>query len=385
MGHTIRLGRITGISIGINWSVAALASVFVATLALVILPVHTPDASTPTRLLAAMAAVIVFFVSILAHELGHAVVAQSHGIRVEKITLWLLGGLAELDRPPPTPKAEFRVAIAGPAVSALVGVFFACITAIAAAASTNQTLLAVLSWLAVVNGALALFNILPAAPLDGGRVLAAILWRHLEDPHRSRLIAGRCGLILGVVIVCAGAVQLAVGDFSGAYSLVVGLFVFTAARSEIVSSFVDGRISKVTVGDVASLHPPLVHDATPITDFLDSVSRDQQHTARPVVGWDYTPVGYAIPVRAASVDSWHRSSTPVLAITTPSSHVVRANADAALRGYIHRWVEAGDIVVEVIDPLSREPMGTVTPAQITYLLSKPKLWGTGFDKQRVAI
>jgi len=384
MDHSIRLGRIAGIPIGINWSVAALAGVFVFTLALSILPPYTPDAGTTSRFVAASAGVAVFFGSILAHELGHALVAQAHGIRVEKITLWLLGGLAQLSRSPATPKAEVQVAIAGPAVSAAVGVFFVCVTVIAASTTSNQALLAILSWLAGVNIALAIFNMLPASPLDGGRVLTAMLWRSLEDPHRARVIAGRCGLILGSILIIAGVAQAIWVDPTGVFTALVGLFVFTAARSEIVAAFVAGRISNIRIADVLSPYPTPVHDSTPIASLLEGLTPAQHHIARPVVRWDYTPIGYVVPSRGMSVDRWSRVSTPISTITTPISHIVTANADTTLNRYIHRWVHAGDIIVAVNDPETNATMGTLTPAQIQHLLTKPKFWGLAPDRDRRA-
>ena len=240
---SLRLGRVLGIPVEIHWSIVAVVALFTGNLAVRALPIWVPGADLRWRLVAALVGVILFFASILAHELGHSMVAMGHGVGVSGITLWLLGGMAQLDEMVPTARAEARIAAAGPAVSGILAVFFTAVAVIGFELEAWRLAVAVAGWLGFVNLILALFNLAPAAPLDGGRILTAALWHRTGDAERARLLAGRCGLVLAALLVVGGAVQaVAVGPLEGVVTAVVGLFVFQAARIEIRSAVVRRRL-----------------------------------------------------------------------------------------------------------------------------------------------
>src|SRR5215216_3170021 len=177
MNGSIRIGRIFGIPIGVHWSLLGIGVLLTFSLATGNLPYAHPGHDDWVYWVVAAATTAVFFGAVLAHEVGHAVAAGRYGVGVEGIDLWLLGGMARLSDEAPSPKAEWRIAAAGPVVS----VVFTGVFALAAVAlnGTGAPRLATdaFVWLAVVNGILAVFNLLPAAPLDGGRILAAVIWR----------------------------------------------------------------------------------------------------------------------------------------------------------------------------------------------------------------
>ncbi len=196
---------------------------------------------------------LVFFVSIFLHELAHAVLARIEGLKVVEIVLHPFGGLTRFSHEPKTPRAEFRVAIAGPAASFLLAVFFALL--MTAATSAKMDILAVpLFLLALSNFLLAVFNLFPGYPLDGGRVLRAYLWRNGKDLNEATILTGRCGQVIAVGLIVLGAFfVIARGQFfTGFWAILTGIFLFDSAKSII------GEVhaaEKRLVGDV--MHVPV--------------------------------------------------------------------------------------------------------------------------------
>ncbi|HEU5109608.1 MAG TPA: site-2 protease family protein, partial [Micromonosporaceae bacterium] len=186
MRQTVRLGRVAGIPVGVHWSVLVVLVLLAQGLAAAVLPAAVPGRPGWQYWVVAAGTTVLFVASLLAHELAHALAALRCGVRVERVTLWLLGGVAELSGQPARPRQELGIAAVGPLTSlAAGGVFFAA-TVMSAGRLPELAVVAV-AWLAWINLVLALFNLLPAAPLDGGRVLRALLWQRWSDPVRAHL------------------------------------------------------------------------------------------------------------------------------------------------------------------------------------------------------
>src|SRR6056297_151664 len=236
MKQSLRLGTISGIPVGVHWGMLLIAGLYLFTLGGQLLPAAVPAAGAGAHWLVAAAGVALFFGSILAHELGHSLVAQREGIRVRAITLWLLGGVAEIERDATTPGAEFRIAAAGPAVSVALAVGFLGSAYAWDAFGVVDTgggpslVATMLWWLGIVNGFLAVFNLFPAAPLDGGRILTSVLWWRSGDPYRARGQAARAGQGLGLALVGLGAWQITSG--AGFWLLILAWFLYSGATSE---------------------------------------------------------------------------------------------------------------------------------------------------------
>ena len=198
---------------------------------------------------AAAAGVVLFLASILGHELSHALVARRFGVGTRSIELWALGGMARLDRESPSPKAEGWIAAAGPLASiaiaaASLGGWFAL-----DAAGAVPTVAAVLGWLGFINLALAVFNLMPGAPLDGGRIVKAVRWHIHGDRHRATRDAARAGTFLGWAIAGAG-LWLMLSGSSGFLLLVTGAFIAVNAKSEMMSAYIAERLDGVKVRDL---------------------------------------------------------------------------------------------------------------------------------------
>ncbi len=226
---SLHLGRYLGIPVRAHWSMAFIAVLFGVNLAATL------------GLFAGIIAVIAFFLSILAHEFGHAIVARRYGVETESIDLWALGGVARLDREPPTPRADGLIAVAGPIVSLVIGL----VTFGAAFVVSSN----VVAWIGLVNLLLAVFNMLPGAPLDGGRVLRAVRWARTGNKYRAMRDAGNAGRVLGWSLGIIGLALMLNGQ-AGVFIAITGLFIAMNAKAEIAASHIGEHLDGVKVRDL---------------------------------------------------------------------------------------------------------------------------------------
>ncbi len=226
---SLSLGRYAGIPVRAHWSMALVAVLFGTNLAVWL------------GVIPGILAMVGFFLSILAHEFGHALVARRYGVETEAIDLWALGGVARLDHESPTPRADALIALAGPAVSLVIG-FLAFGLAVGVRSD-------VLAWIGIVNIALAVFNMLPGAPLDGGRVLRAWRWYRTGSKYRAMRDAGNAGRVLGWGLAGIGVILMFNG-FPGIFITLTGVFIALNARAEIMASIVGEELDGITVGDL---------------------------------------------------------------------------------------------------------------------------------------
>ncbi len=230
MRNSFSLGRVAGIEIGLNWSVLGLLALLMWTLATGIFPETNPGLGDDVHFAMAVVASLAFFTSILLHELGHALQARRDGMRIDGITLWLFGGVARFGGMFPSAGAEFRIAIAGPVVSAFLGAGFIGIALVPGIAGPVD---GVASWLGFTNLALLLFNLIPALPLDGGRMLRAALWRRTGDLRRATVLASGAGRVLAMSLIGLGiAAAIFLDTVSGVWLAFIGWFVLQAADAE---------------------------------------------------------------------------------------------------------------------------------------------------------
>ena len=233
MGSSVSLGRVFGIPIGVNWSLIAIAGLITWTLATGLYPELYPSIHPATAAIISILSALLFFASILAHELGHSVVAQRAGIEVEGITLWLLGGVARLRQEPRTPGDELKIAAAGPAVSIALSVLFTAVAVGAMLLPFENVIAGMAMYLAIVNGVLAMFNLLPAAPLDGGRILSSLVWMRTGSRTKATSAATTGGKIMGSLFIVWAAYRFFVqGDSLGLWTGLIGLFIIQTATRE---------------------------------------------------------------------------------------------------------------------------------------------------------
>ncbi len=227
------LGRLFGVPVGVNVFVFPFAVVLAWILAEIWLPGSAPDQPTSAYWFAAVVGVVAFMASLVAHEFGHSWVAQRNQVRVSEITLWIMGGVAKLEGEADDAGSEFRIALAGPAMSAV-----AALVAGAAAWWTQRlggsdVMSALLVGLAWINALLAVFNLLPAYPMDGGRVLRAIIWRRTGRKITATRVSALWGQILaGVLAAVAVWMMFAISRFDGLWMIAFSVFLFSQARFE---------------------------------------------------------------------------------------------------------------------------------------------------------
>ena len=278
MKQTLRLGRVAGIPVGAHWSVAVIVAIIAADAGGSVLPAAAPRQPAAMYWIVAAATAVLFAGSLLAHELAHAVVARRNGVRVRSITLWMLGGVAELDGDPASPGADARIALAGPAVSVAAGTVFGRPWPLATGYGHGPAVVrAAATWLAVMNGLLAVFNMLPGAPLDGGRVLRAVLWRRYRDRCRAALAAARAGTVVGTVIAVAGvAGLLALDSADGLWLAMIGAFIITAADAEARTVAAVNALAGLRVSDVMTPDPVIAPAAFSVEAFTGIAARCRQ-------------------------------------------------------------------------------------------------------------
>lgn len=375
MHDSLRLGRIAGIPVGVHWSVVGMGLLVAAVLGAGVLPAAFPDHGATARWLAAVVGTGVFGLSLLAHELGHAVAARRDGVGVDGITLWLLGGVARLTRQAPSPAAELRIALAGPAISGLIGVVLVAAALATRGSDGGELARAVVLWIGLVNGLLAVLNLLPGAPLDGGRVLTALLWRRGGDAEHARLLSGRAGLVLGVGLGVVGVAELLVWERAAGWgTIAIGAFLVTAARTEIASAVVRGRLRRTTLAEVMVPNPPSVPDSLPVDRFLQW-SAARRGVAFPVVRWGHDPIGWVSSDLVAGLAPHERSWTAVGRVMLADRYAPRAWSSEAVDDVLARLEDHLPHLVVVLDPVHGGVVGTVGALRLHGLFEGPGLWG----------
>jgi len=250
--QNIPLGRILGIPIGLDYSWFLIFVLLTWTLGVSYYPAEFKN--WPPLLYWLMGAVtaIMLFASVLLHELGHSVVAMRYKIPVRSVTLFIFGGVASIGAEPPSAIAEFWIAIAGPIVSLSLALLF---SALKPATAGIEPLWGLVKYLAYINFALALFNLIPGYPLDGGRVFRSIVWAATKNMRRATLMAANAGRFFGYLFIFAGVWQVFTGDFGGGLWIVfIGWFLDNAASGQIQQVMFQGLLAGHKVAQAMSSH-----------------------------------------------------------------------------------------------------------------------------------
>ena len=272
MQSHIKLGRIAGIEIGLHYSWLVIAILIAYSLAAHFHMVR-PEWSSVVTWAASIITSVLFFVFLLSHELAHSLVAKSHGLRVRAITLFALGGVSQIETEASDAKTEFWIAIVGPLTSLVIGlVLLGIVRALGWRTGSEPAgpVAAILLWLGYINVALAVFNMIPGFPLDGGRVLRAIVWWVTKEPERSTKIAAQVGQVIAFLFILYGLfLFLGRANFSGLWLAFIGWFLLEAARSSYMQVGIVSGLRHQSVGDLMESDCTRVEGYLSLRDFVE--------------------------------------------------------------------------------------------------------------------
>ncbi|PZG17472.1 site-2 protease family protein [Micromonospora craterilacus] len=371
MRASFRLGRIVGVPVGVNWSVLVIFALIWWGLSANLFPRSYPGQSAIAYLLAGLAAAVVFFLGLLAHEVSHAVVAKRNGLGVGGITLWLFGGVAELRGEARSPGAELRIAGIGPLVSLVIGAFFGVIAMLLSVAGVHGLLFGATAWLGGINLLLAIFNVLPAAPLDGGRLLRAAVWKATGDRNRASVVAARAGWVLGVVLIGLGLWRFLSGaGIGGLWLALIGWFLIGAAGLEERQARMGSALRGIRVSEVMTPQPQTASSEMTVADFVDNYLFAYRHTALPLTE-DGRPVGLVTLDRVRGVPTDERASTRLEAVACRADDLVRASPDEQLTDLLPRLSECADGRALVVT--DGRLVGIVSPSDISRAVQRGHL------------
>jgi Zn-dependent protease/CBS domain-containing protein len=325
----IKLGRIGGIEIGLHYSWFIIAFLIALSLAAHFHSVR-PGWNETITWAAAIITAVLFFVTLLLHELAHSILAKSRGLKVREITLFALGGVSQIESEAPDAKSEFWIGIVGPLTSLVIGgicILIARLSGWPPGTEPTSPVMAVLLWLGYINIALAGFNMIPGYPLDGGRVLRAIAWWITGNMERATRIASQIGQVVAFLFIMWGLYRFFVGEnFGGLWLAFIGWFLLDASRSSylqvgVVAGLRDRRVADLMERDCAS-----VEGYISMRDFVDEYLL---HSASRcfLVMQDHHAVGVITPdeVKKVPRDAWDQTS--VQAVMTPLNKLVEVPPD----------------------------------------------------------
>lgn len=269
-GPRIDLFKVFGFKIRLDWTWFIIALLVTWSLAAGYFPENYESLQTATYWIMGAVGAIGLFASIVLHEIGHAAVARYHGMNIRGITLFVFGGVAEMSDEPPTPRAEFQVAAAGPLVSVLLAAALYLLTAALQAVQLGGPAVGVTAWLATVNLVVVVFNLVPGFPLDGGRILRSALWAWKENLRWATRVTARIGSAFGVFLIVWGVLQFISGyAIGGMWLAVVGLFLRGAAQSSYQQLLVRQVLEGEPVSRFMHAEPHTVPPSITLRELVD--------------------------------------------------------------------------------------------------------------------
>jgi len=345
---SLRIARIFGIPIKLHFSWVLVFALVTLSLALAYFPVRNPGLSLAVYVVMGLVTSLLFFASVLVHELAHSVVAMAWKIRVESITLFIFGGVAHISRDPDRPLAEFLIAIAGPVSSLLLALAFGAFWLVGESLALAP-LVDVGLYLGTINLWLALFNMIPGFPLDGGRVFRSIVWAWTGNLYRATRWAANSGRLMAFLMMGAGAIFFFTGNWaSGVWLAFIGWYLEGTASTSERQARLQNALDGLTAGDLAAPDCQPVAGTTPI-DWLvrDHVMSSGQSCF--LVTEDDTPRGLATLGQIRGVPGPRWAWTPVRQIMTPFEHLQPIQAAESAFDALQRMIAEDQTLLPVVD------------------------------------
>lgn len=324
----VRLGKILGFEISIDWSWLFIFFLVVYTLASGYFPSLRHNFDLPTNWILGVAAALLLFASVLVHELSHSVVARRYGMDVRGITLFIFGGVSQTAEEPRSAKEEFWMAIVGPATSFALAGFFGVLEAVGLMTHWPMAAVALVGYLAMINFFLGAFNLVPGFPLDGGRVLRSIIWSLSGDVQKATRWASNCGQAFGYLLMAVGFMNIVVVGalIGGLWLIFIGWFLTGAARSSYEQLVVRQALSGVPVERVMTTDVPQIAAEMTVRQFVDEQLLKHDYSCYPVLkGEEVIGVVGAEEVRTVESRMW--DFTPVESIAHRIDGAFKIDAD----------------------------------------------------------
>ncbi len=366
MNGSIRIGNLFGIPFFINpswffvlglvtWSYGSSLTQF-------------PQLTGVLPWLLGLVAALLLFSSVLAHELGHSFVAISQGIPVKSITLFIFGGLATLEKESETPLQAFLVAIAGPLVSILLFGFFTLITA---TVTLSLPIKAVISLVAYINLVLAVFNMIPGLPLDGGNVLKSIVWKITGNPNKGVIFAGRVGQVIGWIAIALGILSiLGISQVGSIWTLLIGTFLLQNAGFAAQSATVQDKLSQYTARDAVIIDSPIVNNSLSVREFVNNYIIGKERWKKFLVVDDNRQLTGAInteDLKQIPTSQWNEVYLHELVKSVPEADTIPATTSLLEAAKLFETKEVKELIV--IDEIG-EVLGLLEKASIINLMTK---------------
>jgi Zn-dependent protease/CBS domain-containing protein len=375
MTATFRLGRLFGIEIGFNWSLIFIFALVSWSLAATVLPRDVPNQPAGAYWITGLIGAIVFYGCLLAHELAHSVVARRNGVQVSEITLWLFGGVSKLAGEPRSAGVEALITVVGPLTSILVAVVAFLLALAAEALAAPKLVSDLLLWLAVLNLALGIFNLIPAFPLDGGRLLSSFFWWREGTRQRGVHAAVQVGRFFAFLMIAIGVLELFRGDgFNGIWLAFIGWFLLSAGGAEEASTVTKALLESVPVSAAMTSPVVTVPDGLTVDQFLASEAVHHHFTTYPLrdPAGDLTGVVRLKEiVREASRGGHDRKLTD---LAVPMSQMPTTQPQENLETLLERLGSGLDRRVLVLD--GGKLVGILSPADVARIVTVRQALGT---------
>ncbi len=329
-GRKFELFTLFGFKVGIDASWFILAILITWSLATGYFPYALEDLSTRTYWVMGVVGAFGLFVSVVLHEFAHSWVARRNGLPMKGITLFIFGGVAEMTEEPPSPKVEFRVAVAGPIASIAIAAVCYAVTALGRGVGWPLPVTAVLSYLAMINLVLVAFNAVPAFPLDGGRVLRSFLWQWKNNLRWATRVTSRIGSIFGVVLIVLGVLSVLAGDFiGGMWWFLIGLFLRGAAQSSYQQLLMRQLLEGEPVRRFMNDQPISVERSLSVRRLVEDYVYRHHHKLFPVVE-DERVIGCVTTrdIKQLPRDEWERQSVGAITQKCSAENTVGPDDDA---------------------------------------------------------
>ncbi|MFC7259335.1 site-2 protease family protein [Streptomyces lutosisoli] len=370
MNGSFRIGRIFGVPLRMHWSVPLLVILIGYGLGHETLPGWLPGRSAAVYTFMSLAGSVLLMASLLLHEAAHAATARRNSVPVEDVTLWAMGGMTRMGRPGTAPVA-LAVAASGPVTSLLIGGVALAAGAGLHTASGWAVPAALLVWLGWTNLLLGVFNLLPAVPLDGGRVVHAALWWRSGERDRAELAADRGGQVIGMLLMAVGWLSLLRGATGGLWLAFIGLFITITAGAERQRAVLTTALRGVRVAEAMSSPVTTAPDWLTVDRFVDEVAVRARHSAIPLLDLDGRPTGIVQMRRIATVPAGSRATVRVRDVATPLSQLTLAAPDELLNDVLEKVHTQAGMRILVVD--GGRLVGIVTPHDLMRLLQQHTL------------